>query len=193
MYPVGYPRYTATDNHCPSVRLSCTTQQNSEALYTCLKNVTPVWAEKNISSHSLILTAIQWTKRRRPRLTTNLNIFVLLWYLAYAKKSKWRSDESGQIKKKVPVFCGILHGNRILASLCTCEQTDPFQEPAIHITCYSPLFQPTIARNTEKRQTSEVSDTGATHSGVLKSCTIFEELWTLFRVYIYEKLKRDKS
>lgn len=42
-------------------------------------------------------------KRRGPRLTINLDIYVLLWYLPYAKKSKWRSDESRQIKK-VPYF-----------------------------------------------------------------------------------------
>jgi hypothetical protein len=33
------------------------------------------------------------------------------------------------------------------------------------------------------------SDTEATYSGVLKSYTIFEGLWTLFRVYIYEKIE----
>jgi len=76
-----------------------------------------------------------------------------------------------------------------LASLCTCEQTDPFQEPAIHINLLLTTI-PTYNRQKYGETTNfwGDSDTGATYSGVLKSCTIFEELWTLFRVYIYEKL-----
>lgn len=36
----------------------------------------------------LILIAIHWTKRRGSRLMTNLNIFIFLWYLPYAKRYK---------------------------------------------------------------------------------------------------------
>jgi len=57
----------------------------------CNTRVWQMWRlfePKKNSSHTLILTAIHWTKRRGPRLMTNLNIFILLWYVPYAKRSK---------------------------------------------------------------------------------------------------------
>jgi hypothetical protein len=110
------------------------------------------------SNHILILTAIQWTKRRGPRHMTNMNIFVLLWYLPYAKRSKWRSDESRQIKVS-PYFAVYYTKTQNFGIIMQCEQSDHFQEPGRHITCYSRQLQPRIAENMETLRTSEMTVT----------------------------------
>jgi hypothetical protein len=189
MYPVGYPRYTATRQSPPVCSLILYNPAEFWGAIQVFDECDACLSRKKKSSHILLLTAIRWTKRRVPRLMTNSNIFVRLWCLPYAKRSTWRSDESRQIKNSILPYITWKH--RILASY-TCEQTDHFQEPGIHKTCYSRLFQPTIAKNMEILRTSEMT---------LRPLTVgssnrvqFSKSYELFLRFIFiTKLKPDNG
>jgi hypothetical protein len=141
---------------------------------------------KKVSSRILILIAIHWTKRRGPRITTNLNIFALV--LPAIKRNRLRDVVRESSDKKVPVFCRMLHGNTQLwhhyARLNKLTTFKSLGYTQLATNDYSNLQSLKIWRHYERlRWQLHI------YSGVLKWCKIFDKLRTLFKVSIYEKIE----